>query len=64
MNGLPADRAWQPQGERGRVVTRALKAYAAFATKADRGGFREVCKALPALDGSLRISQQDRSGKT
>ena len=64
MNGLPADRAWQPQGERSRVVTRALKAYAAFATSADRGGFREVCKALPPLDGSLRISQQDRSGKT
>jgi dihydroxy-acid dehydratase len=42
MNGLPADRAWQPQGERSRVVTRALKAYAAFATSADRGGFREV----------------------
>ena len=34
--------AWQPQGERTRVVTRALKAYAAFATSADRGGFRDL----------------------
>jgi len=42
MENLPAERAWQPQGKRTRVVTRALKAYAAFATSADRGGFREL----------------------
>ncbi len=42
MDALPADRAWQPTGTRTRVVTRALKAYAAFATSADRGGFRDV----------------------
>ena len=42
MEALPADQAWQPQGERTRVVTRALKAYAAFASSADRGGFRDV----------------------
>jgi dihydroxy-acid dehydratase len=42
MDALPPEQAWQPQGERTRVVTRALKAYAAFATSADRGGFREL----------------------
>ncbi len=42
MDALPADQAWQPGGERTRVVTRALKAYAAFATSADRGGFRDI----------------------
>jgi dihydroxy-acid dehydratase len=42
MEALPADRAWQPVGERTRVITRALKAYAAFATSADRGGFRDL----------------------
>ena len=42
MEALPADEAWQPVGERTRVVTRALKAYAAFATSADRGGFRDI----------------------
>ena len=31
-----------PVGERTRVITRALKAYAAFATSADRGGFRKI----------------------
>ncbi|RLQ22506.1 dihydroxy-acid dehydratase [Seongchinamella sediminis] len=42
MEALPAAEAWQPQGERTRVVTRALKAYAAFAASADRGGFRDL----------------------
>jgi dihydroxy-acid dehydratase len=42
MESLPEIQAWQPRGERTRVVTRALKAYAAFATSADRGGFREI----------------------
>jgi dihydroxy-acid dehydratase len=42
MEALPANEAWQPVGERTRVITRALKAYAAFATSADRGGFRDV----------------------
>jgi dihydroxy-acid dehydratase len=42
MEALPADQAWKPVGERTRVVTRALKAYAAFATSADRGGFRDI----------------------
>ena len=42
MEALPAAEAWQPVGERTRVVTRALKAYAAFATSADRGGFRDI----------------------
>lgn len=39
---LPAIEAWQPVGERTRVITRALKAYAAFATSTDRGGFRDI----------------------
>ena len=42
MQALPATEAWQPVGERTRVITRALKAYAAFATSADRGGFRDI----------------------
>ena len=42
MEALPAGEAWRPVGTRTRVVTRALKAYAAFATSADRGGFREI----------------------
>ena len=42
MEALPPAQQWQPQGERTRVVTRALKAYAAFATSADRGGYREL----------------------
>jgi dihydroxy-acid dehydratase len=42
MDALPAGEAWQPVGVRTRVVTRALKAYAAFATSADRGGYREI----------------------
>jgi len=42
MEALPEGRAWKPQGERTRVITRALRAYAAFATSADRGGFREI----------------------
>jgi dihydroxy-acid dehydratase len=42
MEALPDDEAWQPVGERTRVITRALKAYAAFATSADRGGFRDI----------------------
>jgi dihydroxy-acid dehydratase len=33
---------WTPQGARTREVTRALKAYAAFAASADRGGFRDI----------------------
>ena len=33
---------WKPTGERTRIVTRALRSYAAFASSADRGGFREV----------------------
>jgi dihydroxy-acid dehydratase len=42
MDALPSHEAWQPVGERTRVITRALKAYAAFATSADRGGFRDI----------------------
>ena len=42
MEALPADQAWKPVGKRTRVITRALKAYAAFATSADRGGFRDL----------------------
>jgi dihydroxy-acid dehydratase len=42
MDAKPADVAWQPQGERTRVVTKALKAYAAFATSADKGGYRDL----------------------
>ncbi|MFN8017312.1 MAG: dihydroxy-acid dehydratase [Acidimicrobiales bacterium] len=37
---------WKPKGERSRVVTRALAAYAAFATSADKGGVRRI----PGLD--------------
>ncbi|MCC7076944.1 MAG: dihydroxy-acid dehydratase [Acidimicrobiia bacterium] len=40
MDADPA--GWKPMGERSRVVTRALAAYAAFATSADRGGVRRI----------------------
>lgn len=33
---------WKPKGERSRVVTRALAAYAAFASSADKGGVRRI----------------------
>jgi len=33
---------WTPQGERTRVITKALRAYAAFASSADKGGVREI----------------------
>ena len=33
---------WTSQGERTRVITKALRAYAAFATSADKGGVREI----------------------
>lgn len=33
---------WQPRGERTRVITKALKAYAAFAASADKGGVRMI----------------------
>ena len=33
---------WTPQGERTRVITKALRAYAAFAASADKGGVREI----------------------
>ena len=42
MNSLPTNQAWQPSGVRTRVVTKALRSYAAFASSADRGGVREV----------------------
>ena len=35
-------RPWQPAGERPRVVTKALRAYAAFAASADKGGVRVI----------------------
>ena len=42
MNAKPAAEAWKPHGERTRVVTAALRAYAAFASSADRGGVRDI----------------------
>jgi dihydroxy-acid dehydratase len=42
MDALPKDKAWQPQGKRTRKITRALKIYAAHATSASKGGFREI----------------------
>ena len=42
IEALPQGQAWQPKGGRTRIITRSLKAYAAFATSADRGGFRDL----------------------
>jgi dihydroxy-acid dehydratase len=42
MDAKPANEAWQPSGERTRVITKALRSYAAFASSADRGGYRDV----------------------
>src|SRR5690625_722449 len=36
------DMAWQPQEDRKRVVSQALRAYAAMATSADRGAVRDI----------------------
>lgn len=40
------DQAWQPTEERQRVVSQALRAYAALATSADRGAVRDVSQVL------------------
>jgi dihydroxy-acid dehydratase len=42
MEARPAAERWRDTGSRTREVTRALKAYAAFASSADKGGFRNV----------------------
>ncbi|MCC5858133.1 MAG: dihydroxy-acid dehydratase [Ectothiorhodospiraceae bacterium] len=42
MEARPEGDQWQPEGERTRVVTAALRAYAAFASSADKGGWRNV----------------------
>ena len=39
--------AWQPSEQRERVVSQALRAYAALATSADRGAVRDVSQVLP-----------------
>lgn len=39
-------KAWQPTEERQRVVSQALRAYAALATSADRGAVRDVSQVL------------------
>ena len=33
---------WLPSGNRSRVITKALRSYAAFASSADKGGYRDV----------------------
>ena len=45
MNARGKD-AWQPTEQRGRVVSQALRAYAALATSADRGAVRDVSQIL------------------
>ena len=37
-----APNAWEPKGDRTRIITKALRAYAAFASSADKGGIREI----------------------
>lgn len=39
--------AWQPSEQRERVVSQALRAYAALATSADRGAVRDVSQVMP-----------------
>ena len=46
MNARGKD-AWQPTEQRDRVVSQALRAYAALATSADRGAVRDVSQVLP-----------------
>lgn len=41
-----ADQAWQPVEERPRVVSQALRAYAALATSADRGAVRDISQIV------------------
>ena len=45
MNARGKD-AWQPTEDRPRVVSQALRAYAALATSADRGAVRDVSQVL------------------
>lgn len=40
------DQAWQPVEERPRVVSQALRAYAALATSADRGAVRDISQIV------------------
>lgn len=40
------DQAWQPLEERPRVVSQALRAYAALATSADRGAVRDISQIV------------------
>ena len=42
MEARPPDQRWRDTAERSRVVTKALRAYAAFASSADKGGIREI----------------------
>src|SRR5690606_25158881 len=51
------DRAWQPEN-RERVVSQALRAYAALATSADRGAVRD----LSQLRGTAATSQRQTEG--
>lgn len=46
MNARGKD-AWQPTEQRERVVSQALRAYAALATSADRGAVRDLSQILP-----------------
>ncbi|MFT4794795.1 MAG: dihydroxy-acid dehydratase [Paracoccaceae bacterium] len=42
MEARPEAMRWCDPGPRTRIITRALKAYAAFASSADKGGFRDI----------------------
>ncbi len=42
MEARPPERRWKPAQDRPREVSAALRAYAHFATSADKGGFRRV----------------------
>jgi dihydroxy-acid dehydratase len=42
MEARPAAERWRDPGPRTRHVTRALRSYAAFASSADKGGFRDI----------------------
>ena len=42
MDALPKGEGWEPKGVRTRKISKALRIYAAHATSADKGGFREI----------------------
>ena len=53
-------KGWKPAKKRERAVSKALKAYAAFATSADRGAVREPIKAAAQVADFSALASVDK----